>query len=193
MMHSGHWTSRFRIPGMAIIAAAILGMALWLPTGPAAEELAPFPLPEFTHQHPSQWLGSAPLQRSDLAGKVVLIDFWTFDCWNCYRSFPWLNALEQRFETEDFTIVGIHSPEFDHEHDPARVAAKIREFELRHPVMMDNDFAFWRAMGNRAWPGFYLVDRQGLVRYRFYGETHAGDARATAIEHAISSLLEEYP
>lgn len=67
----------------------------------------------------------------------------------------------------------------------------MKEFGLEHPVMMDNDFAFWAAMGNQAWPAFYLIDKAGIVRYRFYGETHEGDAQARAVETAIEGLLEE--
>ena len=116
------------------------------------------PMPQFSNPEPAHWFNSEPLQREDLAGKVVLIDVWTFGCWNCYRSFPWLKSLEEHFAGEQFQVVGIHTPEFDHEADPERVAAKIREFGLQHPVMMDNDFAYWRALNNRYWPTFSLVD-----------------------------------
>lgn len=148
-------------------------------------------LPEFTTSDPAYWFNSPPLKREDLHGKVVLIDVWTFGCWNCYRSFPWLNKLEKQFEEEDFTIVGIHSPEFDHEKQPGKVAAKIREFRLQHPVMMDNDFRYWQALNNRYWPAFYLVDRKGRLRELYVGETHEGDAKASAIEKEIRLLLEE--
>jgi thiol-disulfide isomerase/thioredoxin len=149
------------------------------------------PLPEFTNQDPRFWLNSAPLRVQDLRGQVVLVDVWTFDCWNCYRSFPWLKGLEARLSDEAFQVIGIHSPEFEHEHDPARVTAKISEFGLQHPVMMDNDFAYWRALENRYWPAFYLVDKKGVVRHLHVGETHAGDARADLIEEQIRVLLAE--
>ena len=148
-------------------------------------------MPELTQTGQEAWLNSPPLTREQLVGRVVMLDFWTFDCWNCYRSFPWLNAMETRLPGDEFVVIGIHSPEFEHEHDRARVADKIKEFELHHPVMMDNDFAFWRAVGNHAWPTFYLVDKSGTVRHRFIGETHEGDAQAKAIESAIRALLSE--
>lgn len=148
-------------------------------------------LPEFTMTDPSAWINGPPLTVAALRGKVVLVDIWTFDCWNCYRSFPWLNSLEKRFSDAPFAVVGIHSPEFDHEHDRQAVMEKTREFELQHPVMLDNDFAFWRALNNRYWPAFYLVDKQGRIRFRHVGETHAGDARAERIEGQIRTLLAE--
>ena len=126
-----------------------------------------------------------------LEGKVTLVDFWTFGCWNCYRSFPWLKQLEARLADRDFRVIGIHSPEFEHERDSARVKEKVREFGLRHPVMLDNDFAFWRALDNRYWPAFYLVDKLGVIRHLHVGETHAGTARARRIEEQLRALLDE--
>jgi thiol-disulfide isomerase/thioredoxin len=149
------------------------------------------PLPEFTTQNAADWLNSQPLTTADLRGRVVLVDIWTFGCWNCYRSFPWLNALEDRLADRPFSVIGIHSPEFDHERDRSRVLDKMAEFSLRHPVMLDNDFAFWRALNNRYWPAFYLVDKQGVIRYVHVGETHEGDARAIDIERQLNLLLDE--
>ena len=147
--------------------------------------------PEFTHQSDSEWINSKPLKLADLRGKVVLIDFWTFECWNCYRSFPWLNTLETKFADKDVQVIGVHSPEFKHEHDRKRVEAKIKEFELHHPVMMDNDFSYWKALNNRYWPAFYIIDKEGVVRGTFFGETHKGDRNAKAIEGLIEELLVE--
>ena len=147
--------------------------------------------PEFTHPSPDDWINSKPLKISDLKEKVVLLDVWTFECWNCYRSFPWLNSLEKKFKDTDFRVIGIHSPEFKHEHDREKVIAKVKEFELHHPVMMDNDFSYWKALNNRYWPAFYLVDKKGKIRGKFFGETHEGDRNAKKIEAAITLLLKE--
>jgi thiol-disulfide isomerase/thioredoxin len=145
--------------------------------------------PEFTQTDAKAWINSAPLTLESLRGRVVLIDFWAFECWNCYRSFPWLNSLEERFEGEEFTIVGVHSPEFEREKDIDSVRAKAREFDLKHPIMIDNDHSYWRAIGNHYWPAYYLVDRQGQIRDVFIGETHEGDERARQVEAAIEALL----
>lgn len=156
----------------------------------SAEPVAGSPaLPQFTGERSDQWFNSPPLKREQLRGKVLLIDVWTFDCWNCYRSFPWLHQVEKKFADKPFQVIGIHSPEFGHEKNPQRVAAKITEFKLTHPVMMDNDFAYWRALHNRYWPAFYLVDKQGQLRFVHVGETHSGDARAKQIENEITRLL----
>jgi thiol-disulfide isomerase/thioredoxin len=182
---------------MRVIAATSIWMTLALlasscaRAGTDAQQHGQPAAPEFTQRSQDDWINSQPLSLAGLRGKVVLVDFWTFECWNCYRSFPWLNAVHDTFAEQPFQIIGVHSPEFERERDRRRVAAKVREFRLEHPVMIDNDFSYWRAMGNRYWPSFYLIDKQGRLRYHFAGETHAGDARAQAIERRIAELIAE--
>ncbi len=147
--------------------------------------------PEFPQKRADQWLNSEPLTLEGLRGKVVMIDFWTFGCWNCYRSFPWMNEMEARFEGEDFIIIGVHTPEFEREKKRDNVIEKIAEFKLKHPTVMDNDFNYWKAMNNRFWPSYYLIDKKGIIRKNYIGETHAGTSRAIEIETQISKLLNE--
>jgi len=149
------------------------------------------PAADFTHAAESDWINSAPLSLADLRGHPVLLDFWTFDCWNCYRSIPWLKTVEARFAPDGLRVVGVHTPEFDRERVRENVVAKVREYGIAHPVMLDNDASYWRAMGNRYWPAFYLLDGNGNIRAVFAGETHAGDRQAEAIEVAIGELLKE--
>jgi thiol-disulfide isomerase/thioredoxin len=151
---------------------------------------APF-APEFVHQDPDAWINSTPLKLSDLRGKVVLLDFWTYGCWNCYNSFPWLRSVQARYAARGLKIIGVHSPEFDHEKQRDNVVRKVEEFMLDHPVMIDNDLSYWRAMRNRYWPAFFLIDVQGRIRAVHFGETHEGDAQAQAIERDIEILLSE--
>ncbi|MEX2525211.1 MAG: redoxin family protein [Gammaproteobacteria bacterium] len=176
--------------GLAFCAALVLSLPLLRPVyGDILEN--PYRAPAFTHTGEREWLNSEPLTWDDLKGRVVLLDFWTFDCWNCYRSFPWLRSLETRLEPRGLQVIGVHTPEFEHEKVRENVAAKIEEFRLYHPVMMDNDFSYWNAMNNRFWPAFYIIDKQGRVRAVFYGETHKGDRRAKQIETIIRELLQE--
>lgn len=119
------------------------------------------------------------------------MDIWTFACWNCYRSFPWLNRLENKYSNRPFQVVGIHTPEFDYEKNRSAVESKVKDFKLHHPIMMDNDFAYWEKLNNQYWPTFYLIDKQGQVRYRFIGETHSNTRQSNAIESAIELLLNE--
>ncbi len=148
-----------------------------------------FQLPEFTHKNGQDWINSAPLNTVDLKGKVVLIDFWTFDCWNCYRSFPWMNAMEKRLDEKNFQVIGVHTPEFEYERIRKNIETKVQEFKLHHPIMIDNDFSYWRAMNNRYWPAYYIVDKTGKVRATFFGETYEGDRQAKRIERIIKTLM----
>ncbi len=152
---------------------------------------APAGAPEFTHADANAWINSEPLELGDFKGRVLLIDVWTFDCWNCYRSIPWLKDVEARLGPKGLALLGVHSPEFAHEQERARVVAKVKEFGIGHPVMLDNDFSYWRALGNRYWPAFYVIDKQGHLRGTFVGETHVGDERAKKVEALIAQLLVE--
>ena len=88
-------------------------------------------------------------------------------------------------------MIGIHTPEFDYEKKRSAVLAKMNEFGLEHPVMLDNDFKYWKRLNNQYWPTYYLIDKKGMVRYRFIGETHANTTKAMQIEQAIETLLNE--
>lgn len=174
------------LPGWWLLVALF-----WLPPVPAMNLQPALPAPAFTHTAAEAWLNSPPLTLKGLRGRVVLLDFWTFDCWNCYRSFPWLQGLETRLAGQPFTVIGVHTPEFAHERDRERLEQKVKEFRLTHPIMMDNDFSYWNATGTRFWPTFHLLDKRGRMRAVFFGETHEGDERARRIEESIRELLQE--
>ena len=177
---------------LVLVAGVLAGLTVAAPEAPAATAAASAPrAPDFTQAAPAAWLNSPPLRWSELRGTVTLVEFWTFACWNCYRSIPWLRTLEPKYGARGFRIVGIHTPEFEHERVRANVEAKLREHRVAFPVMLDNDYAYWNALGNRYWPAFYLVDGEGRIRASFAGETHAGDRQAVAIEDAIEALLRE--
>ena len=176
----------------ALVAAVAIFALQYYPQVSQAYSLDSAPeVPEFTHAEAHNWINSEPLTWNDLRGQVVLLDFWTFMCWNCYRSFPWLNSMEADLEGEDFTVVGVHSPEFESEKDITRIRERVEHFKLHHPIMVDSDMSYWNAIGNRYWPAYFLVDKQGRVRYFFAGETHEGDKQATQIEARIRELLAE--
>ena len=163
---------------------------IWMLSMPSQAK-EPYPLPEFTQTSAQEWLNSKPLTKKDLLGKVTLVDIWTFDCWNCYRSFPWLHGIEKSYQSKGFQIIGIHSPEFDHEKIHSNIIAKMKTFKITNPVMVDNDMAYWRSLNNRYWPAYYLVDKKGNVRASFIGETHKDSAQANKIEALVEKLLAE--
>ena len=95
------------------------------------------------------WLNSAPLHESDLKGKVVLVEFWTFGCYNCRNIEPYVKQWHRQYAGQGFVVIGVHSPEFSHERDVDRVQHYVTEHEIRFPVTIDNDFSTWNKYGNR--------------------------------------------
>jgi peroxiredoxin len=180
----------------SLVYLFVLVAALWIASARpwtllAQPSSAPWAAPDFTHGDPEDWINSRPLKLADLEGRVVLLDFWTYGCWNCTRSLLWIKELETRFGDRGLVAIGVHTPEFKHEKNVFRVREQVARLELDHPVMVDNDFSYWKAMNNRYWPTFYLIDKSGQVRDRAIGETHSGDANATRIEARIEALLAE--
>ncbi len=132
------------------------------------------------------WFNSQPFKLSDLQGKVVLVDFWTFSCINCIRTLPYLEAWYKAYKDSGFVVVGVHAPEFPFEEVSANVERAVKDRKLTYPVVQDNDMATWRAFSNRYWPAHYLIDKNGRVRREHFGE---GEYDET--EKAIRALLAE--
>jgi thiol-disulfide isomerase/thioredoxin len=102
--------------------------------------------------------------------KVVLVEFWTYSCFNCQNAQPHINALYEEYEDDGLLVVGIHTPEFGFEKDISNVREAVRQANIRYPVVLDNHYAIWNAYGQRFWPAWYLVDADGFIRFRHFGE-----------------------
>ena len=133
-----------------------------------------------------EWFNSEPLSLARLRGKVVLVDFWTFSCINCIRTFPYLKAWDEKYRDRGLVIIGVHTPEFSFEKDRENVRKAIEQYVLKYPVAMDNDKKTWNAYANHYWPHKYLIDAQGNIRYEQIGE---GEYVET--EQKIQELLAE--
>jgi cytochrome c biogenesis protein CcdA/thiol-disulfide isomerase/thioredoxin len=132
------------------------------------------------------WLNSKPLTASDLRGKVVLIDFWTYSCINCIRTVPYVRAWAEKYRDQGLVVIGVHAPEFAFEKKIDNVRKAVEDFGIRYPVAIDNDFHIWRAFENSYWPAYYLIDAKGQIRYHQFGE---GNYAQT--EKAIQDLIRE--
>ncbi len=168
-------------------AVAVQGGAEQASAGSKLPNLGP--APEITK--PGRFFNTAdgePVSIAELTaeGKTVLIDFWTYTCINCIRTLPHVEAWYQRYADEGLVVIGVHTPEFPFERDPANVSDSIASNHLTYPVVQDNDYGTWNAFGNQYWPAKYLIDSSGQVRYAHFGE---GDYATT--EDAIRSLLAE--
>jgi thiol-disulfide isomerase/thioredoxin len=146
---------------------------------PAADRA---PAPDLTGI--ARWLNSPPLHLPALRGHVVVIDFWTFSCVNCTRTIPHLRHLADAYRDRGLVVIGVHSPEFDFEKDPAAVAAAVRRLGVTWPVALDSDMATWNAYDNRYWPADYLVDPRGRI-----AEVHVGEGDDAQVERAVVALL----
>jgi len=101
---------------------------------------------------------------------------------------PQLREWHGRYAEQGLVVIGVHTPEFLWERAQARVAEAVRRFDIRYPVVQDNDSATWKRFGVRAWPTTILVDRRGLIRY-----THIGEGAYAETEATIRTLLGESP
>jgi thiol-disulfide isomerase/thioredoxin len=162
----------------AILAAAILS-ATAAHAAPLAKEVQ---APEFSGIE--KWLNTEPLTMQQLRGKVVLVDFWTFDCINCINTLPHVKSWHDKYKDQGLVIVGVHTPEFPFERSTDNVKAALKRFDIRYPVAQDNRYATWSAYNNQYWPATYLIDKKGQIVY-----THFGEGKYQETEATIRTLL----
>ncbi|KAF1050648.1 MAG: Protein DipZ [Stenotrophomonas maltophilia] len=134
----------------------------------------------------SQWLNSPPLDASALRGKVLLVDFWTYDCSNCQHSLPYVNDWARRYAERGLLVIGVHTPEYPYERILANVRQAVQRFDIHYPVAVDDQYRLWNAFGNQYWPAHYLIDANGRVRL-----LHVGEGDYAEQERAILALLQE--
>jgi thiol-disulfide isomerase/thioredoxin len=132
------------------------------------------------------WLNSPPLTATDLSGKIILVNFWTYTCINWLRQLPCLRAWAEKYADHRLTVIGVHTPEFGFEHDLANVRRAVRDMRIDYPVAVDNDYAVWSAFANHYWPALYFADAQGRIRHHHFGE---GEYQQS--EMVIQQLLTE--
>jgi thiol-disulfide isomerase/thioredoxin len=134
----------------------------------------------------TSYINTNETKLSDLKGKVVLVDFWTYSCINCIRTLPYLVDWNQKYSDKGLVIVGIHSPEFEFEKNIDNVKQAVTRFGIKYPVLLDNDHGTWNAFQNSYWPRKYLLDSEGYIRY-----DHIGEGGYVETENAIRNLLAE--
>jgi thiol-disulfide isomerase/thioredoxin len=177
--------------------ACAAGLGLWAAVGssrPArpSDDRGPRPAPAWKN---TSWLNAdRPLTVESQRGRVVLLNFWVFTCFNCTNTVPSLVEFDRKYRSRGLTIIGIHTPEFPPyagEHDKGNLERALRREGILYPNAQDNDRATWDLYGIEYWPSFVLIDKKGLIRYEGYGEFHTGDATYREWSRRIEALLAE--
>jgi thiol-disulfide isomerase/thioredoxin len=131
----------------------------------------------------ADWVNSPPLKAAGLRGKVVLVDFCTYTCINWLRTLPYVRAWAEKYHN-GLVVIGVHTPEFAFERNLDNVRRAVRQLAIDYPIVIDNDYAIWRAFENHYWPALYFLDAGGRIRHRHFGE---GEYEGS--EKAIQRLL----
>lgn len=132
------------------------------------------------------WINSDPLTLAKLRGRVVLVEFWTFGCYNCRNTLSSVKEWDARYRDRGLTIVGVHTPETNSEYNLDNVRREVPSLGVKYPVVTDNDYKTWKAFGVEAWPTILVVDKQGRVRW-----LHVGEGKYDETENVIKTLLAE--
>ncbi len=184
-------THRSRYFFGGVLAAGLAALTL----RPHAEAEAPQPFsqnvaaPELIG---GPWLntpGNKPITLASRRGKVTIVEFWTFDCSNCRANLPAYASLQKQFAGQGVEIIGVHTPEMDHERDVKNVTAQVKQLGITYPVLLDNSNQNWARWKQQYWPTVYLVDKAGNIRNKWEGELDSGGAKGTQKMAALITRL----
>lgn len=126
------------------------------------------------------WLNTPnnqPITWDSLRGQVVAVEFWTLGCINCQHVIPSLVSMYADYKDKGFTIIGVHTPEFDYEKKRSNVQQALAQWKIAYPIAIDNDFDNWNRYRNRYWPALYLIDKRGQIRHTHIGEGGEDETR----------------
>ena len=154
-------------------------------------KLQPVVMTEPSSQLPSLsggtgWINGDPVTPDSLRGKVVLIDFWTWDCINCQHTLPYVRDWAKKYQSQGLVVIGVHTPEYPCEKPLASVQKAVTKWQLPYRVVTDNNYQIWNAFGNQYWPAHYYFDAKGQLRYTSFGEGNYDQQ-----EKVIQQLLKE--
>lgn len=148
---------------------------------------AGIPFTEFVN--PSGFINTEPFMMADYIGKkIILIEFITYSCINCKRTFPYMQAWHETYKDEGLLVIGIHTPEFAYERDRNNVIAAMNKEGVTFPLVQDNEYQTWNAYNNRFWPHRYIIDYTGNVVF-----DHIGEGAYYETEAVIKHLLANKP
>lgn len=133
-----------------------------------------------------RWINSPPLTLQQLRGKVVLVDFWDYTCVNCVRTMPYVVEWAAKYKAQGLVTIGVHAPEFAFAREAHQIEKACAEFGIDYPVVLDNQYAIWQAFDNKGWPGKFVIDAQGYIRF-----SHIGEGEYLRTEMILQAALRE--
>jgi len=132
----------------------------------------------------SGWINSEPLTLNSLKGRVVILDFWTYGCYNCQNTLPEMKKLHAKYDKEGLVIIGVHTSEFPYERKRENVERAVASAGLTYPIALDSNNTTWKLYGNHWWPRQTIIDVNGEVAYE-----HVGEGSYREIEVKVVELL----
>lgn len=144
----------------------------------------PYQAPEFDTN--VTWLNSDPLEISKLKRKVILIDFWSYECKHCLTNIAKLKEWRDIYSQDDLVVIGVHTPEFSYQKNVENVSQKVSELGINYPVVVDSENLLWNDFGVQFWPTTFLIDRKGNIRH--YHTTSYGFSKTKVL---IEELIKE--
>lgn len=170
----------------------VLGLGAAPPAPPSPGAVEPYPAPALPA---SGWLNTPdnePLRVEELRGQVVLVEFWTYGCYNCRNTLPYVRAWHEKYAKQGLTVIGVHTPESAPEREAENVKKAIKRMGITFPVVLDNDFTTWLRYETQAWPTIYLIDTAGQIVYKTVGEG-AYDRTEQRIQQLLRQVSQPKP
>jgi thiol-disulfide isomerase/thioredoxin len=130
------------------------------------------------------WINTAPLKLEELRGKVVLIDFWAFDCPYCAEAMPHIKELYDKYSKDGLVIIGVHTPRIEYEKEIPKIKEAVAKKGIRYPVVVDNKYEIWTDYLCNTWPSHFVLDQNGVIQL-----SHSGTGRYEDTEEVVKKLL----
>lgn len=130
------------------------------------------------------WINTAPLTLESLKGKVVLLQFWAFDCPYCAEATPRMVEFNTKYAKDGLVVIGVHTPRLDYEKDVAKIREAVTKKGIKYPVVVDSKYDIWSDYLCNVWPSHFVIDRQGVIQL-----SHSGVGRYEDTEKVIQKLL----
>jgi len=167
-------------PRFIRLVVAIPFFALSLLAAPAAEKAPDFRSSDIR----INFEGSFKL--SSFKGKVVVVDFWAFDCAPCKVTMPYVEQLYEKYSKDGLVVIGVHTPRADYEKDIPMLREAVKTMGIRFPIVVDAKQKIWYAYRCDLWPTLFVIDRDGFIRLN-----HGGVGRYEEIEETVQTALHE--